>query len=205
MTESELQICLMERADGLHACVERRIPSRLRRVITPEDVLQEVWIAAFRTVSAFKAESPDTVDHWLATIVRSKLISAVRHARRRRRGGNREVGPSALDHSGSYLDLFSRLTAVGRTPSSEVAAREAVRAVQIALSALQPDYQQAITLRHIEGRTNGEVAAVMNRTTVAVNSLLHRGMTKLRERLRTPGRFFSDADSAVPQRECGER
>lgn len=205
MTESELQICLMERADGLHAYVERRIPSRLRRVITSEDVLQEVWIAAFRTVSAFKAESPDAVDRWLATIVRSKLISAVRHARRLRRGGELKVGSLALDHSGSYLTLFSRLTAVGRTPSSEEAARDVVRAVQIALSALPADYQQAITLRHIEGRTHGEVAAVMNRSTGAVNSLLHRGMLKLRERLRSPGRFFSDADTSAPRRGCDER
>jgi RNA polymerase sigma-70 factor (ECF subfamily) len=197
VTESELQIRLMERADGLHTYVERRIPSRLQRVITPEDVLQEVWIAAFRTLSAFKAESPDAVDRWLAMIVRSKLISAVRHARCLCRGGERGVGPLALDHSGSYLALFSRLRA-GRTPSSEVAAREAVRAVQIALSALPADYQQAITLRHIEGRTHGEVAAVMSRTTGAVNSLLHRGMMKLRERLRSPGRFFSDADSSAP-------
>jgi len=203
VTESELQIRLMERADGLHAYVERRVPPRLRRVITPEDVLQEVWVAAFRTVSAFKAESPDAVDRWLATIVRSKLISAVRRARCLRRDVAREVGPMALDHSGSYLALFSQLTAAGRTPSSEVAARDAVQAVQIALSALPADYQQAITLRHIEGRTHGEVAAVMRRTTGAVNSLLHRGMMKLRERLRSPGRFFSDVDSSAPQRECG--
>jgi RNA polymerase sigma-70 factor (ECF subfamily) len=198
VTESELQIRLMERADGLHTYVERRIPSRLRRVITPEDVLQEVWIAAFRTVSAFKTDSPDAVDRWLMTIARSKLISAVRHARCLCRDGGREVGPSVPDHSGSYLALFSRLTVAGRTPSSEEAACDAVRAVQIALSAMQPDYQQAITLRHIEGRTHGEVATVMNRTTGAVNSLLHRGMLELRERLGSPGRFFNDADSSAP-------
>ena len=196
MTESELQIRLMERADGLHAYVKRRIPSRLRPVITPEDVLQEAWIAAFRTVSAFKAESPDAVDRWLATIVRSKLISAVRHAHRLRHGGGQGVGQSARDESGSYLALFSHLTAAGRTPSSEEAARDAVRAVQIALDGLPADYQQAITLRHIEGRTHSEVATVMNRTTGAVNSLLHRGLLKLRERLDSAGRFFSDADSS---------
>jgi len=203
VTESQLQAHLMERAERLHAYVDRRIPFRLRRAMTSQDILQEVWIAAFRTASTFHNEGPDAIDRWLVTIVRSKLTSAIRHARRLRRDCRRELDLVEDERTGSYLALFSRLSGAGRTPSSEVAARDAVIAVQIALSALPADYQQAIALRHFQGRTNGEVAEAMNRTTGAVNSMLYRATLRLRKYLGAAEQYFSDVNPAPSNERSG--
>ncbi len=193
MTASELQVLLMERVEDVHAYVTRRVPTRFRATITADDVLQEVWIAAFRNISTFRADSADAFERWLASIVRTKLVCAVRRAQRLKRGG-RFAAADQPSPSSSYLGLLAKLSAGVRTPSSEGAAHEAIQAVQLAVGALPEDYRTVISLRYLEGRTQGEVAASTRRTVGAVNGLLYRGMRMLRERLPLCGKYFSDAD-----------
>ena len=193
MTASELQVLLMERVEDVHAYVGRRIPTRFRATISADDLLQEVWIAAFRNVATFRADSADAFERWLAAIVRTKLVTAVRRAQRIKHGG-RFAAADQSDPSSSYLGLLAKLSAGVRTPSSEGAAHEAIQAVQLAVGALPENYRTVISLRYLEGRTQGEVAASTKRTVGAVNSLLYRGMCMLRQRLTLCGRYFSDTD-----------
>lgn len=190
--ESALQCLLMERAERLHGYVERKIPSELRSRIPAEDVLQEVWVAVFRGIANFREDGPDAFDRWLTSITQSKVVDAIRRAGRLKRGGGHRFAHEAQRRTTSYLDLSARVSAEQRTPSSEDAAKEAVHAVQIALSTLPADYRCAITMHHIEGRSHAEVAEAMTRTRPAVNSLLYRGLHMLRKQLEPAGRFFSD-------------
>ncbi len=183
---------LMERADRLQTYIRRSMPSDLMRLVSVEDILQEVWINVFGGLTSFRADGPDSFDRWLTSLVQRRLVDAIRKARSLKRGGKRRIGDRVQMRTTSYLNLFDRVACKQRTPSSEDAAKEAVHAVQIALSTLPEDYRCAITMRHLDGHSQAEVAVAMARTLPAINSLLYRGLRMLRARLEPARRFFSD-------------
>lgn len=192
ISELELQTLLMERVDRLQEYIARRIPADIRRVVGPEDVLQEVWVAVFRGIGSFQADGADGFDRWLTTVTQRKLLDVIRDARRLKRGGGRQFDHNVQRRTSSYLDLFARISSGNRTPSSEDAACEAAHAVQIALCSLPEDYRAAITLRHLHGRAPAAIAKAMSKTQPAVRGLLYRGLLMMRERMEPAGRFFSD-------------
>ncbi len=192
LSDADLQILLMERAARLHDYVGRRIPPPMKSVLSAEDVLQEVWLAAFRALPDFNAHQPNALDRWLTTITDRKMVDAIRRARRVKRGGRHRMGRAGQRQTSSCLDLFGRIAGGQRTPSSEEGAREARHAVRIALDALPENYRQAITLFHLQGLSRAEVARAMQMSVSAVHGVLYRALAKLREHLGPAARFFSD-------------
>jgi len=56
-----------------------------------------------------------------------------------------------------------------------------------ALAQLPEDQRLAVEMKHLEGATVAEIAAVMERTDTAVGGLLRRGLARLRELMHPPG------------------
>jgi RNA polymerase sigma-70 factor, ECF subfamily len=56
-----------------------------------------------------------------------------------------------------------------------------MRALEMALLALPPDWRMAVVLRDIEGLSTEEAAAVVGIGPAAFKSRLHRGRMRLRE------------------------
>ncbi len=189
--EAEFEALLLDRADQLDRFVRRKLPADVRRVVAAEDVLQEVWTSAYRRISGFEPRGPDDFDRWLRKITESKLVDAIRYARRSKRGGGRRLAQDAHRRTDSYLRLFARIAREERTPSSEDAAKEAVHAVQVAVAGLSDDYRYVVVLHHINGQTRGEIADSMGKSQAAVNSLLYRALRKLRVRLGRTDRYFN--------------
>lgn len=170
-------------APEMRQFVERRIPDLYRSVLAPDDILQETWTAAYRSADRFEPIGAGAVDRWIYKIAEQRLLLALRHLRRQKRGVKvRQVSGNIPDTS--YLDLFSRLSYPGRTPSSIAASQEAISAMQSAIGSLDDDQRRAVSLHHLEGLTRAEVAEIMQRTKPAVNSLLYRAMDELRRALR---------------------
>ncbi len=190
--ELTLQGALMIRAPALLRHLARKIPVKMRGVIAAEDVLQELWITAFRGMSSFRPQGPDSLDRWLTTLAERVLINVVRASRMVRRGGGHPTILQLRDNRvSSMLDLFARISSPCPTPSSEAATLEAVHAVDIALASMPNEWRQVIWLRYIEGRTTNEIAKALKKTKPAVNGLLFRGMRDLRERLGRASKFMS--------------
>ena len=200
LTEAELQELLLTRANRLHRQAARKIPPRFKSVISAEDILQEVSIAAFRGLPSFRADRPDAFDRWMTTLVERKVVDACRAARTLKRGGGRPTVKNRRSRASSLADLFDRVASSGRTPSREVSAKEAVHAVQIALGSLPGDRRRAIWMRHIEGLSRAEIAKAMHKTDAAVNSLLFNGLRQMRRRLGQATAFFSNASNDLPRR-----
>lgn len=187
---------LLDHADRLRRFIESRISPKLGQVIATEDVLQEVWLAAFRGSGRFIPDGQDALARWLTRITERKILDAIRRARKLRRGGgSRSAGQQ--NRSSSYLALFAHLAdSSQRTPSSEDAAKEAVHAVETAVRGLPQDHRRAVTMYYIDGRSYAEVAERMGRTCPDINSLLYRSRTMLRKRLGPAGKFFTDVTSS---------
>ena len=198
--EHQLLRILKARAPRLRRYLAMKTPVELQHVISAEDVLQEVWIAAIRGLPGFRPEGKDAVDRWLTCIAQRVMINTVKAAGRFKRGGRHTFVRRDPDRASSLADLFACVASPGRTPSSEAAVTEAVDAVQIALASLPPARRQAIWMRYIEGQSQEAIAKAMKRTPGAVNGLLFHGLRQLQERLGDAGKFLSDAPSSPAAR-----
>jgi RNA polymerase sigma factor (sigma-70 family) len=193
-----LQAHLTASAPMLKRYLQARIPRELSSVIAVDDVLQEIWVAAFRGSDGFRPNGPNALDRWLTTIANRKLLDQLKAARRLKRGGDVRILHGLQRRRSSVLGLLERVCADGRTPSSDASLREASRSIENALREMPDSRRSALTMRYIEGRPPQEIAEVMNKTESAVNSLLYHGLRDLRSRLGRAGRFFSDSPSEDP-------
>ncbi len=197
LSRDSLHAELLPRVAQLRRYVHRRIPDRLRAAISADDVLQEVWMAAYQAVSSFTPDGPSAIERWLVTITNSKVADAIKAERRMKRGGDRHHIRVARARSKSLADLFMRVQSPQRTPSSEFGTLEAAQAISIALNALGGDRRQAIYMYHIEGRSYREIARELDKTETAVRGLLYHGRRELRSLLGDAAKFFSDVGASV--------
>lgn len=137
-----------------------------------DDITQEVFIQVYQSVSSFKGESKFST--WLYRITVSKALDHEKRKKRKKRFafvqslfGNDEkepVQPAEFNHPGVQMEKKER-------------AAELFHALKQI-----PDKQRiAFTLHKLEGQSYQEVAEIMNTTLYAVESLIARAKTNLRE------------------------
>ena len=193
--DADFKRTLLKHSDWLLHYLRAQIPPRFKVTISAEELLQDIWAASIRNSSTIPRDH-NSVERWLQTIAKNKLIDAVRKARSIKRGGHQ---PSLENGTTALSGFFSRLVADSRSPSREVSVKEAESAIRSALATLPDLEREAVQLRFIEGRTREQVASALHKTAPAVNSLLFRGLRMLKSELRSPARFFSDADSITQE------
>src|SRR3954469_15957638 len=89
-----LEGLLLSHYDRLRQQLEVGIPPELRAVVTAEDVLQDVFVDAFRGISSFRPPADDPAAAfagWLDTIARHRLLDQVKSQRAAKRGGGRQA------------------------------------------------------------------------------------------------------------------
>lgn len=186
VTEESLSILLEENEPVLRAFVQRRIPIRLRPAIGIDDILQEVWVDAFRELPGSIMTENEALVRWLNTVARRKIVNAVRAIQTGKRGGR-----ALPQEDTAILDFIKSVVSSERAPSSIAAVSEAGTALHSALCALTPSQHQAIRLRYIEGHPLESVARIMDKSAEAVRSMIFRGLKELEEKLGDSARYLS--------------
>lgn len=128
-----------------------------------EDVAQEAMIRLWRVAPDWRAGEAQ-VSTWLYRVV-TNLCTDRRRARVRRPGVGLDEAPEVPDGARSAV--------AGMIEADRMAALDA------ALAQLPERQRQAVVLRHIEGLTNPEIAAVLDVGIEAVESLTARGKRAL--------------------------
>lgn len=128
-----------------------------------EDVAQEVFLRAFRSLHTFKGRSRFRT--WLFQIA----INAARTFRR-----SREARPE--DATGGAID-FDRTAADGSL-ERVVLARDQIHR---ALATLPPELREAVVLRDVNGLDYREIAEALGVPMGTVESRIFRGRTRLRQ------------------------
>ncbi len=128
-----------------------------------EDVTQEAMLRLWRVAPAWR-QGEAQVTTWLYRVVTNLCTDRLRGRVRRR--------ADALDDAPEVADGAAGAEA-GLIEADRMAA------LQTALDALPDRQRQAVILRHIEGLTNPEIAAVMDIGVEAVESLTARGKRSL--------------------------
>jgi RNA polymerase sigma-70 factor (ECF subfamily) len=156
---------------------------RLWKDIDPSGVVQETLIEAHRSREQFQGLGAAALEGWVRRILLNNLYDALRRIHREKRDVGREISlKAALEESTSRLRW--QMSGGDPTPSEIVMAKEEVLALAAALEQLEPAQRDAIELHHLQGRSLAESAAILGRSDSAVAALLHRGLQKLRERIK---------------------
>ncbi len=160
--------------------VYRTAFSLLRTPEEAEDVAQEVFVEVYQTIARFRGDASLTT--WLYRLATSRAIKSRRKAQTKKRfayftsllGFDNDVLHEPPDHAHPQALL------------------EGQQQLQLLLAhiARLPDQQQvAFTLRHEQGLRYDEIAAVLNTTVPAVESLLFRARQTLRKHVQPHLRY----------------
>ena len=158
--------------DGYRVLVERETPSVfaacyrvLGRVAEAEDVTQEAFVLAFKSLGSFRGDG--TFGAWVGRI-------AVRQALRRL--AQRRDEPT-ID------DAASVLHAPGPDPLGHAIAEERTQQVRRAVAALPEPYREVVALRFFADQSLAEIAAATDRPINTIKTHLYRGLARLRDAL----------------------
>jgi RNA polymerase sigma-70 factor (ECF subfamily) len=131
-----------------------------------EDLLQETFVAAFRSIGSFRGES--SLGTWLAAIAARVCY---RHLARR-------------ELRVAHLYAVADLPTTAAHPEQHAAAREAVRSLYAILDRLAPPYRIAYALHVIEGYPIKEVSRIMACSGIAAKTRIWRARQLVNERAR---------------------
>jgi RNA polymerase sigma-70 factor (ECF subfamily) len=163
--DREMFRILVEREQG---AVYRACLRILGRPHDAEDVAQESFVMAYRSLGTYRGEGP--LGGWLLRI-------ATRQAYRRL-GQRRDT---------SQLDVELPLGAPGSDPLAMTLAGERERAVRLAVAALGEPYREVVALRFFAEMSLDEIAASTRRPVNTVKTHLRRGLERLRPLIGAEG------------------
>jgi RNA polymerase sigma-70 factor (ECF subfamily) len=179
-----LSSLLMEEYDHLHAFLAAKISPRYQAVVTPEDVLQQVFAQVCREISAVSLNSDEAFASWLTAIAHHRLLDAIDREKAQKRGGGlRRMPGEVAGASGSLIDLLDAIDSGESTPSVKLSRCERLTALEAQLKRLDPRFREAISLRYLEGLGRQEIADRLNLSADQVRKLLERALKKLRDAL----------------------
>jgi len=137
----------------------------LRQRSDAEDLLQEVFLQAWRQAGGYSEErgSPEA---WIITITRSRAIDKLRSIRRRERSF-----VSVGDPVGAELE--------GKV-ESEVKGSEAKLIVNSAMAQLSDSQRKVLELAYFDGLTQSEIAARLGEPLGTVKTRMRAGIQRLR-------------------------
>lgn len=141
----------------------------MRRMVGDEeealDLSQEAFIRAFRSLESFNPSF--SFRSWIMTIASRIAIDFLRKKRPQ---------TLSLDETGEIRSEFA-------TPDAELESKETRQSIERAVSSLPPEYRIAILLRHKEGLSYDEIAAVLDLPLGTVKTRVYRGREILRKSL----------------------
>jgi RNA polymerase sigma-70 factor (ECF subfamily) len=160
-----------------------QISDRLRRRLSPSDVVQETMLAAYRDFGQFRGKTAHEFLAWLRRVLIHTIQRAVDvHLRAKRRDARREV---SIEQLGGQLDrsaanFLHAFVDGGPSPSAAARQRESSVALADQLAKLPSHYRDVIVLRNLQGLSFDEVAQRMNRSSGAVRMLWLRAIDKFK-------------------------
>lgn len=135
-----------------------------------EEITQDVFITIHEKLEQFKGES--TLETWIYRITVNKSLDFIKHKKRRKRWMNLlRIG----DEENAVPD-FSH-------PGVELENKEALELLFSKINALSEQQKTVIILSRIENMSHAEIAAIMQTSAKATESLLARAKENLKKKL----------------------
>jgi RNA polymerase sigma factor (sigma-70 family) len=174
---------------GIHSRIAAKISPVWRSSIDADDVMQVTYIDALLRVRSFQPRHEGSFGAWLGRIAEHNLLDAIKELERAKRPNPKNRVQASGDDS--YVALVEVLGATMTTPSLIAARGEVRSALERAIERLPLDYQRAVRLCDIEGKSAAEAAMELGRRPGAVYMLVMRAHDRLREILGHSSQFFT--------------
>lgn len=136
-----------------------------------EDLLHEVFLAAWRTIGKYKEQENVPFTSWLYQIARNKIIDYYRQVKR-------NISLDEILKENALPTEF--VSAAHHTIVNALNATYEMQAIMNALGRLNDNQQNILILRYIEDLSPEEIGSVLKKTPGAVRLIQHRALKKLK-------------------------
>jgi RNA polymerase sigma factor (sigma-70 family) len=157
----------------------------LRSSEDAEDVLQEVYVNAYRAMRA--DERPIAVKPWLYRIARNRCLNELRR------------------NTADGLESMDVFEAVGPTAGETVERREHLSEIVLDVKRLPEQQRAALLLREMEGLPYQQIADVLDTTVPSIKSLLVRARMGLAEAAEARAMSCAQAEANVASEDEAQR
>ena len=173
-----------ENTAWLYGFVRKRAGTRE----TAEDIVQEVWLRAFRVYDSYVEDG--RIRHWLSRIA----LNLIRNAASR----SPQTPWLSLDNPAEDEDPLFTYLSDGTSPEEDVLRHELIGEVLAAAAKLPEAQRQVVMFRYLDGLSVEETAAVMGIPKGTVKSKSHYAIDEIRKQLG-----LEDADSLKTKKRKG--
>ncbi len=155
----------------------RLLSQFIRDAAEVEDVVQETFIKAYRSLPSFRGESAFYT--WLYRIgINAAKNYLAAQGRRASTTNEFDIEDAENFEEGSQLRELN-------TPESELMSRQIAQTIHQTLQELPEELRTAITLREIEGLSYEEIANIMSCPTGTVRSRIFRAREAIADKLKS--------------------
>lgn len=155
---------------------ERPVYSLIARMVhdpgTAEDLAQEVFVKAYRSLRTYDASRK--LSSWLFKIAHNTTID---HLRRHTPDTVSLEAPPDEEGRGGLAAVLSDHSV--EDPAAAAERRDMARSLERAISRLRPEYREAVVLFYLEGATYQEICEVTGLPLGTVKTNLHRARKEL--------------------------
>ena len=160
-------------APALYTWAELRIRPSQRAFLEPQDVVQEVWLRAWRSIDTFDADTTP-FRLWVFRVAKNVLLEGVRKIQRM----DRKSGPGPSTRLFALHNLADSETAVSR----RIARDESLAAFAGEIRELEDEERKLVVHCGLEGLSYREVAGRLGISSDAVAKRWQRLRSRLAER-----------------------
>ena len=183
-TTIDLHCAFAEYGERLLFVIQRRLSKAMASRITPEDVLQEVYLSASQR-QGFLANEPQVP---LYLKLRKIVLQTITDLERRHLQSLKRS--ALLETSGDAADFaLARIKADAPSPRTMLAQKERNAILRHAIGELSEQDRDILALRHDDGMGNMECAAVLGIGQKAASIRYVRALRRLHDKLITYSEF----------------
>lgn len=144
-----------------------------------EDVTQEVFLAAWRSIAKFRGEAAFST--WLHRIATTRAINHVQRASERRGRSTSSLPDDEDDRDGALRAEVEKMAAEGSpSPLAVLEAKELARRIRLCLGKLPGEWRAVLALREADSLEYSDIARVLAIEPGTVRSRLARARMALR-------------------------
>ncbi len=162
--------------------VRLRLPPGLRDRLKLQsmDIVQEVFIHAFKKLPTFQHTGEGSFIHWLSRIVLNVIRDQLDYTSALRRSSERECSlDQTINVSNDKLRLRDMVAQEGTSPTQYILKQDTKIAVDDLLLELSETDREVIVQHKLEGLTFGEIASYAGKGEDAVRKQFNRSFQKL--------------------------
>jgi RNA polymerase sigma factor (sigma-70 family) len=168
---------------SLLVVIHSRMSESLRQRVSPDDILQEVLLQAWRDRDRVQWKGAQAFRSWLLTLIDHRLADAADYFNAQKRGGPGIGAPAGQDDMRPPVSDQLPEAPITTTPSRLASYREQAELMRQAIDAVPEDCREVVRLRLFDEMPSAAVAERLGIGESAVRHRFRRGAAVYREAL----------------------